>query len=259
MKKNQIPSSRQGKTLAVVSSASAAFLAAGAAYAESNHRVNYSDVSTVASAGHLVMLALTTQGNLVAKSFANQTALNAFVNTTHTAAFSVNGGDAAGVYFFFSTAAAVDGLALQGVNGQVLGGGLGNIFVKSLAYMSPISAAQAAWVTNGLFSGTGTGFVLASEWDGPGYLGFSIQVDGGDTYYAWAYISSIVEGASLTIDSYGVRILANTVIGAGQYDHSNPLTAGTPEPATAGLALLALGAAGVMRHKRKRAAVQAEA
>lgn len=257
MKKKQFPSSQHGKTLAAISGASVAFLAAGTAHAVSNVQVKYSDVDATATAGNLVMLALTTQGNLVAKSFANKAALNAFINTTHTAAFSVNGGDAAGIYFLLTATTFHDGLGVQGADGAVMVGGFGNAFVRSLAYRDVISAGQPPWGSNGFF--TITGVTFGAEWGTTGYLGFRINVDGGDTYYAWAYVSDIVTGTSVTIDSYGVRILANTKIGAGQWDHSTPTAAATPEPATAGLALLALGAAGVMRHKRKRAAVQAEA
>lgn len=97
----------------------------------------------------------------------------------------------------------------------------------------------------------------------PGYVGFVLKDGGGapgsDYYYGWLEITEIdLSGptASITVGGYGIRTVAGVGIRAGDTgstSHRNP--AATPEPATTGLALLALGAAGVMRHRRRREAV----
>jgi len=90
----------------------------------------------------------------------------------------------------------------------------------------------------------GTGW--SGYWDqGQGYIGFRVP-DGGSGYnYGWVQITPSNGGYTLTIDAYSGSSSGSS--GGGPSG-----AAGTPEPAASALGLLALGAAGVMRHKRRR-------
>jgi MYXO-CTERM domain-containing protein len=92
-----------------------------------------------------------------------------------------------------------------------------------------------------------------------GYLGFILK-DGGWNpgavyYYGWLYVSDIdlsAGNASITLSHYGIMTVAGVGIHAGDTGTTPSTPTGTPEPATTGLGLLALGAAGVLRHRRRR-------
>jgi len=84
---------------------------------------------------------------------------------------------------------------------------------------------------------------------GTGYIGLRI-VDGGGYDYSWILVTPNTLGSTLTINDWSTA--AGGGGGGGVAGGGPGGAAGTPEPAAAGLGLLALGAAGVMRHKRRR-------
>jgi MYXO-CTERM domain-containing protein len=86
-----------------------------------------------------------------------------------------------------------------------------------------------------------TGFDWAP--DDRGFLGVRFSNNGTDFHYAWFDVEVDVRIGKLTIHGWGFENEANTGIGAGE----------VPAPGVAGLGLLAMGAAGV-RRQRKRAA-----
>jgi hypothetical protein len=88
---------------------------------------------------------------------------------------------------------------------------------------------------------------------GEGYAGFRLQTAPGVSQYGWVYLSNVdlSVGATVTLSQYGFETTGGKSISAGEYD-SYPASPGTPEPAASGLALLALGAAGILRHRRTR-------
>lgn len=137
-----------------------------------------------------------------------------------------------------------------------------NGYVKAPA--GPLYASQLVfWDWIGPGSNFKAGGSLVPAWSGnSGYVGFALK-DGtnpltADYYYGWMEITAINKAGVLTvtIGSYGIRTIANVGIHAGDdgnTPHNNAVA--TPEPATTGLALLALGAAGVLRHRRRREVV----
>jgi hypothetical protein len=106
-----------------------------------------------------------------------------------------------------------------------------------------------------VFNTTGMGwktvaFSVPISWQhGTGYIGLRI-VDGGGYDYSWILVTPNTLGSTLTINDWSTA--AGGGGGGGVAGGGPGGAAGTPEPAAAGLGLLALGAAGVMRHKRRR-------
>jgi len=261
MKKSRVTASKSCRAFGALSGAGVAFLLAGNAEAGSNVTVygTFMDYTLVGDAdGEGIMLALTTEGKLVYRVFSNVTDLGAFEANplNYGTGFAVTGGgEAIGVALSMGTlgTAASFGLFAKAVNADILQAGpigIPAVFVDQLAYWDLIGPSPLLGSPNLM---TVDGWSPAPEWSGSGYIGFSVLPDGGvNTYYGWAHISDLVDATSATISGFGLKIAANTAIHAGEYSHSVPRTTTTPEPVTGGLALLALGAAGVMRHKRRR-------
>lgn len=120
------------------------------------------------------------------------------------------------------------------------------------------------WIGPGNFFKAGGSVVPAAgggSWNGnSGYVGFALK-DGAngltaDYYYGWMEITAINTAGllTITIGEYGIMTVANAGIHAGDDGNTPHINAvATPEPATTGLALLALGAAGVLRRRRRKA------
>jgi len=149
------------------------------------------------------------------------------------------------------------------------------LIMKSVVYnTSPGFSASVAWASTGGgsvtgVSGSGIGSTLPSNttgWsipfpvgsvvipttvrgatgDGQRYIGIRVNYASAPTQHVWvAFIPGL---AQVTINDYGSFAAAG---GGGTAGGGPGGAAGTPEPAAAGLALLALGAAGVLRHKRR--------
>ena len=152
-------------------------------------------------------------------------------------------------------------------------GGIGGFDPKRLASNAPISAGQA-WSNMTNFYPFGTahdiagGYSLAiyplgglggtpltvysgsnGDWATPvgsvrGYIGFRISQNGGATYNdAWFDVECFELGLSMTVHAWALETTPGVALPAGQI----------PGPGVAGLAALALGAAGVRRHRQTAA------
>jgi MYXO-CTERM domain-containing protein len=119
-------------------------------------------------------------------------------------------------------------------------------------FTSPDSVASAAVsflnaTTTGVLFQTAT-TAGAGYWENQsGYIGFRIGQSGvGPWTYGWVAISVPTGLGSVSISNWQPDAIPGTT------NQHAPAGSGTPEPAAAGLGLLALGAAGVLRHKRRR-------
>ena len=81
------------------------------------------------------------------------------------------------------------------------------------------------------------------------YIGFRVNSISAPTQHIWVGIDPGV--SMVTVIGYGSLPASSGGASGGGSGTSGGAAAGTPEPAAAGLALLALGAAGVLRHKRR--------
>ena len=113
-------------------------------------------------------------------------------------------------------------------------------------------ASQAAnWLSSTswgvLFQTASTG--VTGYWAGQsGYIGFRIgETAGGPWIYGWMAIS-VDNSLGLSISHWS----PDAIPGTNGDPALSAAGSGTPEPTAAGLGLLALGAAGVLRHKRRR-------
>lgn len=107
-------------------------------------------------------------------------------------------------------------------------------------------ASHTDWVTYG--SG-GFASLLGSDWGaGNGYIGLRIEVAPGNYEYGWVNITLATGLGSMSVNSWNPDSIPGTT------DKPLPAGTGTPEPAASGLALLALGAAGVLRQRRRHSA-----
>jgi len=110
-------------------------------------------------------------------------------------------------------------------------------------------AAHTLWSIGNwaaLFSTTNS--AATPDWTGQtGYIGFRMPDGGGGYTYGWVQLSVNAALDSVTILNWSAASAGGGAAGGGPGG-----AAGTPEPAAAGLGLLALGAAGVMRHRRRR-------
>lgn len=137
--------------------------------------------------------------------------------------------------------------------------GFGGAVVRTSDFASHMTASNSVGSTNWFASTMQIADQAeASVWATGGYVGFTLTPEGsGNTYYGWVHIVGMAANvSSLTIDGYawettpGAAIHITSSSGSGTGGGSP--AGGTPEPATSCLALLALGAAGVMRHKRRQ-------
>lgn len=153
-------------------------------------------------------------------------------------------------------ATSIDGTAFYPAAALAAGSNIGPV-PPFAAWGNLGSLAIVAVVNNTLT--TYTNYLIGA---GGGFLGLSFD-PGDGTHYAWVQVSNVQwdgSNISLTVvdwayeDSPGVAIAAGSGTGGGGSPGGGGPggAAGTPEPAAAGLGLLALGAAGVMRHKRRR-------
>ena len=121
-------------------------------------------------------------------------------------------------------------------------------YAKNFAYGNTISAGQAtSWPSKGSFW-----YYTVGSWRGnfsnvnTGYVG--IRFNSGGVKYGWIHIDSIAAGnTEYHVAGYAYED-SGGAIDAG--DQGGP--APVPEPSTIALALLASGAAGVMRSRRKK-------
>jgi MYXO-CTERM domain-containing protein len=187
------------------------------------------------------------------------------------------GGSAVVTYFGASASNGVIGIDLLDTNGPGLGNGADILFygfplgtfAAAIDLTNPFgylaidsvlvgatyrlhrftSPSQIASFTGNFTVGTSFAILLNSSssngWLGnTGYIGF--RLPGSPATYGWVELEVDPTGTSVTILGWSPQSADNGVT-------KNSLAAsGTPEPAAAGLGLLALGAAGVLRHKRRR-------
>jgi hypothetical protein len=113
------------------------------------------------------------------------------------------------------------------------------------AFGTKLPTAADQW-TYTVSPSIGTGWV---SWYVPlmssAYLGYKITALSGTSYF-WVFAAP--EPTGLTISGYD-SLPATAGNGGGRGRGGGT---GTPEPAASGLALLALGAAGILRHKRRK-------
>lgn len=202
--------------------------------------------------------------SIVFINFSNQLLADSNVNDTayERFAFDLNGDGTADFAFDHQLLGNTDGAArLVNPNSnsplQVVGFRGGNLSF----YKYPLRLAAGANIgpTQAFVTLAGTGFgafgSLAlgngypnSQWTNdstPGFLGFQFTA-GGSSYYGWIQISiapnNVQNGRAITL------------ISAAYDDTGIPIVAGAvPEPTTS-VGLLALGAAGLLAHRRRRAA-----
>jgi hypothetical protein len=237
------------RAFATMAGASAAFLLAGSA--EAAIQTQAVNVTLTGDAdGEIFLIYMTAGGDVTHGTFNSTTA----VPTAHFAGGNLAAALAAGTSFF----PVGEALVLYG-----------NFMVGSSIIASRLAAGHMVG-TSALFSLT-TGFALlthstatTSTWlsgTAPpvsGYVGFVLANAAwsvGDPSFAWAVVT-IDATNQMTVTGYGwetTPLIPTPAGGVGGGPGGGPGGAsGTPEPVASGLGLLALGAAGVMRHKRRR-------
>ena len=122
--------------------------------------------------------------------------------------------------------------------------------VQKFASPDSVASQAASWLSStswGVLFQTST--VAAGYWAGQsGYIGFRIgETAGGPWIYGWMAIS-VDNSLGLSISHWS----PDAIPGTNGDPALSAAGSGTPEPTAAGLGLLALGAAGVLRHKRRR-------
>jgi len=153
-----------------------------------------------------------------------------------------------GTSWFFAWASTGRGYTLA-LNSSVTTAGLGYPLAQGFTSTAAI-ASHLTWgpaTSRGAVfrgpGGTGTGTWMGSS----GYLGYRAPDGGGGHTYGWIQIEVNDPLSRVTILNWSAAAAGGGSAGGGAGGAS-----GTPEPAAAGLGLLALGAAGVLRHKWRR-------
>jgi hypothetical protein len=134
-----------------------------------------------------------------------------------------------------------------GFIGQAPGaaGGFAGTISSSSGYVTPTALTSGASVSGGLtfgaYASTSSAWAALDDFDG--YLGLQFEISG-ETHYGWAEISS--NATSLSLKSFGYNTTAD--------EAATPNLAVNQIPEPSSLALLALGATGLMRRRRQKAA-----
>lgn len=233
----------RNRSLACLSSAGVACLFAGSAQA-AVQTVAVNITLTADSDGQVFALRMTGAGAVSHVTLASSSALTNLANLTATDAVL-------GIIALYRTWMPDFAVSASGFGGSV---------VRTSDFARHMSASSSVRSTDWFRSTMKIAdSIVASVWSAGGYVGFTLTPEGsGNTYYGWVHIASMAGNASsLVIDGYAWETTPGAAIhvtssGGGSSNGGGSPTGGTPEPATAGLALLALGAAGVMRHKQRR-------
>ena len=212
---------------------------------------------------------MTTGGDLVQKAFASWAACSAFAQAPGAGYVMVPRGPTSSIALMFlvtartrTTTTTVPTTTTNTITnisaGAMVGGSIATngagAYSKLAAGDTIGNALSFTYYANLTQGGIG--------WSGTGYIGFYLTPDAGtNKTYGWVELTVTGTG-TVTISGYGWEDSPNTAIlagatsggGAGGGAGGGSPAGGTPEPAASGLALLALGAAGVMRHKRRKTA-----
>ena len=255
------------RSLLRMTGAAGAFLLAGSAHGSVQSETGLSVSLSADANGDVWGLAMTTGGDLVRKSFASWASAHAFLNSPGPGYVQVAYG-ASSIALMFLVSADIDTtttgtptvvLTTTRVAAGALAGG--QVATNGGGTYAKLAAGDTIGSALG-FSSSAVLTLNGAGWSGAGYIGFYLTPDGGTTKtYGWIQFTGTGVGTA-TISGYGWEDVPNTSLlagatgsggGGGGAGGGSP-AGGTPEPAASGLALLALGAAGVMRHKRRKAA-----
>lgn len=272
MKKTKLQAGRRASSLAALSGAGAALLAGGVAEGAIMGGHLGIRVAATKTAGATGPVAAHAVGLLLQQNMAVRVvdpANPVSVNNAPQAGDVVYGGKGVGVAlvvrdpetsFPAGQVRFTWGAAWPTMNGSAMNPNGVVYSFSNIPFGSLIGPSAASWaglgtVEKGVNPDVGNPNWNGSQNSGDGYLGFRVKTADGVWHYGWLLITDIGAtadgGYGFTIDSYGINQKANRAIAAGNYDGTEA-GIGTPEPAASGLALLALGAAGVLRSRRKR-------
>lgn len=184
---------------------------------------------------------------------------NAFTVTVGngSAEWDVDGGGQSD--FVFTTSTTFDGYIYMGSNGGRNGRGvvqqtpvINANRIQNLASGFTVGSALTPgfqFGPSGLNRSVVSGSIAADPFVGAGpgsnFIGFALDIAGG-THYGWAEL--IIGSESLTINQWAYNDVANGSINVADFDNGGSNS--VPEPT--GLALLAAGAAGIARVRRRQ-------
>ena len=237
------------KGLATMASAGVAFLVSGSAEG-AVHSKTVNVPMTGDTNGEAFVLHMTAGGDLASARLGNENSASAYFGPGLGLPFALLAGDPlAG----FGKAIVVVGNFVGSFpvvsrldSGAVIGGS------PFASFMSPMGVVTHATWTGTWLSGTPAPV--------SGYIGFAVAPDAVPPVFGWVAVT-IDAVNSLTITGYGWESTPLTAIAAGAQGSASAGQGGgagsTPEPTASGLALLAMGAAGVVRHRRHRSSAAA--